>query len=254
MISARTISALCERGHRTGRISRGIHAAKGVTTPLHRRAGMAPVGGAWLRQIGEEAEIVAQVGRREEILAHYLAAALAHLARAGRIAHQFQHALGALFDARHQIARLAILNLQRNAADIAADDWAALPQPLRDGQAEALAERLLQHDRRHALEGVHLDIADAVHVREQVDIGIAVGVVLRALVVFHALRVVMGHRADQHQLHIREALTHDAVDINHAERVFPGIEARNLYEYRALWVNPVEADDARGVFIAHRGV
>src|SRR5690349_21793296 len=106
------------------------------TGSLYRRAMMTrPVR---LGQIGEEPQVVAQVGRREEVLTDYLAAKLTHLARPRRIAHQLQHALAAFLDAVDQIAGLAVLDLQWDASDIAANDWLALPQPFGDGQAESL--------------------------------------------------------------------------------------------------------------------
>ena len=52
------------------------------------------------------------------------------------------------------------LDLEPDAADIPADDRVLLPHRLRDVEAEALAERLLQDERGLALEGVDLQVAD----------------------------------------------------------------------------------------------
>ena len=71
-------------------------------------------------------------------------------------------------------------DLQRDAADVAADRRPALPQRLGDGQPEALADRLLDADVGLRLEGVDLDRADVVEVVEDLDVGVAAGVARRS--------------------------------------------------------------------------
>src|SRR3954471_18188789 len=85
-------------------------------------------------------------------------------------------ALRALLRGVHQEAVLAVLDLQGNAADVAGNRRAALPERLGDCQPEALADRLLQADVRLRLKGVDLDRADVVEVVEDLDVGVAVGV------------------------------------------------------------------------------
>src|SRR5690349_12710627 len=87
-----------------------------------------------------------------------------------------ERALRALLGRGHEEAGLAVLHLQRNAADVSADERTRLPERLRDGEAEALAGGLLNHDVRLRLEGVHLDRADVVQVVEDLDVGIALRV------------------------------------------------------------------------------
>ena len=82
-------------------------------------------------------------------------------------------ALGGLLGRVHQEAGLAVLDLERDAADVAGDRRAALPERLGDGQAEALADRLLQHHVGLGLEGVDLDRADVVEVVEDLDVLVA---------------------------------------------------------------------------------
>src|SRR3712207_8837952 len=46
------------------------------------------------------------------------------------------------------------------------------------------------------------------------------------------LRVVGGHGTDERELHVGHLLVHDAVGVDHAERVLPGAEARHLAQQR----------------------
>ena len=81
-----------------------------------------------------------------------------------------------------------------------------LPERLGDGQPEALADRLLEHRRRVHLERVDLDRADVVQVREDEDVGVAGRVGDGLVVVVPALGIVVRHRADERELHVRDAL------------------------------------------------
>src|SRR3954466_4464147 len=91
------------------------------------------------------------------------------------VVQNLQRALGTVLDRGHEIARLAVLDLERDAADVAADEGPPLPQRLRHRQAEALARGLLDHDVGERLERVDLDRTDVVEVVEDVDVGVAVG-------------------------------------------------------------------------------
>src|SRR3954453_14341059 len=82
-----------------------------------------------------------------------------------------ERALGAVLDRGDQVAGFAVLDLQRDPADVAADERATLPQRLADGQAEALLRGLLDHDVGERLERVDLDRPDVVEVVEDVDVG-----------------------------------------------------------------------------------
>src|SRR4051812_2658740 len=94
----------------------------------------------------EDPQPVAQQPRCQEVLADvFLAGAPELLAEVG-LAQDPQCAVGALLGRRHEVAGRPVLHLQRDAADVAADERARLPERLRDGQAEALTSRLLdQH-------------------------------------------------------------------------------------------------------------
>ena len=81
-------------------------------------------------QLVEDPQVVAQVARRQEVRAHVLLAAPAErLAELGVAQHR-KRALGALLDARHEKAGDAVLDLQRYAADVAADERPRLPDRL----------------------------------------------------------------------------------------------------------------------------
>ena len=102
------------------------------------------------------------------------------------------------------------------------------------------------------LERVHLDTADVVQVREDVDVRIALGVADGLVVVVPALGVVVRHRANERELHLGEALLHLTVGVDHAQRVLPGIEARDLRQQRPLDVDSELVDDV-GRILGRKG-
>ena len=104
------------------------------------------------------------------------------------------------------------------------------------------------------LERVDLDTADVVQVGEDVDVGVALGIADGLVVVVPALRIVVSHRADERKLHLREALFHLPIGIDHAQRILPGIEARDLRQQGSLDVDPELVDDVSGVLGRERHV
>src|SRR5205807_2373967 len=72
----------------------------------------------------------------------------------------------------------------------------------------------------------------ATEVREKVDIGIVARIPCRPLEPQPAFGVVLGHGADHEELNPRDGLLHEAVRIDHAERVLPGIEPAYLTDHR----------------------
>ena len=109
----------------------------------------------------------------------------------------------ALLDRVDEVAVEAVADLQLDAAGAAADDRPALPQPFAHGEAEALAQRLLQDHVGDALERVDLHRADLVEVRQQVDVAVAGACGLGVLPDLEPLGVVGRHRARQHELRVR---------------------------------------------------
>ena len=109
----------------------------------------------------------------------------------------------------------AVVDLQGDPADVAADHRPALPLGLGDGEPEALADRLLHADVGLGLKGVDLDRADVVEVVEDLDVGVAVGVAEGRVEEVPALGVVGGHRADQRQLGVGDALGDHPVGVDH---------------------------------------
>src|SRR3954447_20679327 len=121
----------------------------------------------------EDAEPVAQQPRGEEVLAHVLLAGTAELLAEVRVLEDAERAVGAVLGVRHEVAGLAVLHLERDAAHVAADERPRLPERLGDGQAEALARGLLNQHLGLRLERVHLDRPDVVQVVEDLDIRVA---------------------------------------------------------------------------------
>ena len=104
------------------------------------------------------------------------------------------------------------------------------------------------------LKRINFDGADVVHVREDVDVRIAGRVLDRAVVEVPPLRIVVRHRADECELHRGDALLDLAVGVDHAERVFPGVEAGNLGQERPADVDPELVDDVLRVLRRKRHV
>ena len=123
-----------------------------------------------------------------------------------------------------------------------------------DRQPEALARRLLDHDVRERLERVDLDRADVGEVVEDVDVRIAVGVRERGVVEVPALGVVRRHRADQRELHVGPLGLDQPVRVDHAHRVLPRVEARDLAHHRPRRVDAELLADELGVLERERHV
>ena len=97
------------------------------------------------------------------------------------------------------------------------------------------------------LERVHLDGTDVVEVRQDEDVRVVARVRHRPVVEVPALGVVVRHRADERQLHVRPLRLDDPVGVDDAERVLPRVEARDLGQQRTLEVDAELVDDVRGV-------
>ena len=200
-----------------------------------------------LEQIGEEPQVVAQQARREELAADLLLAEQRHMPVLLGVGHDLQAALGALGGRADQVPGHAVLDLQRDAADVAADDRPALPEALGHGEPEPLARGLLQDHVGVALERVDLHRADVVEVGEDEHVGVAAHVVDDALEVVPALGVVAGHGTDERELHVGVLRLDGAVDVDHAERVLPRVEAGDLQQQRAVHVDAELAHDVARV-------
>src|SRR3712207_3776151 len=86
------------------------------------------------------------------------------------------------------------------------------------------------------------------------DILVTRGVVDGLVPVVPSLGVVVGHRADQDELHLGHLLLYRPVDVYDAQRVFPGVEARDLQDIRPLWIHPELVGYVAGVFGGERHV
>src|SRR5690349_3609305 len=90
----------------------------------------------------QQVEPVAQQARREELAAGVLLAFAAERLAQPRVLEDLEAAFRALLGGIDKEAGDAVFDLQRNAADVAADRRPPLPQRLGHGQPEALADRL----------------------------------------------------------------------------------------------------------------
>src|SRR3954462_2641072 len=96
-------------------------------------------GGLGLEQLAEDPQVVAQVARREEALAHVLlAAAPERLAQRG-VEQDVERAFRAGLHVTDEIPGDAVLALQRDPPNVPADERPPLPEGLADGEPEALA-------------------------------------------------------------------------------------------------------------------
>ena len=125
-----------------------------------------------------------------------LAADVAHALRQLLVAQERKDSFGALLRGVDEIAGLAVDELERNAAHVARHHRPSFPQRFRDHQAEPFPHRFLDHNLR-PLEGVYLYVADAVQVRENVNVVVLPGAPDGALVPGPALRIVVRHRGDE---------------------------------------------------------
>ena len=140
-------------------------------------------------------------------------------------------------------------------ADAAGDGRPSLPERLAHREAEALADRLLDHGGGVHLERVHLDGADVVQVREDVDVRVARRVSDGLVVELPALRVVVRHRADERELDVRDAPPSRAryASITPSGS-FHGSNRETCVSSGRVDVDPELVDDVRGVLGRQRHV
>ena len=162
--------------------------------------------------------------------------------------------IGTCFRGIDEPAGDAVIDLRDDPADAAGDHRPRLPERLRNRQPESLFDRLLNRHRRVHLECVHLDRTNVVQVREDEDVRVVGRILDRAVVVLPPLRVVMRHRPDERELDVRVSLLHGPIGVDHAERVLPRIEPRDLRQQRAAGVHAELVDDVLRVLARERHV
>ena len=140
----------------------------------------------------------------------------------------------ALLDRVDEVAVLAVADLQHDAAGAAADDRPALPEPLAHGEAEALAQRLLDHDVGDALERVDLHVPTCWMFESRWMSRSPARAASVSLPDLEALGVVGGHRAREHELRVGHLLAHDAERLDDADRVLPRVVAAHLAHDRPV--------------------
>src|SRR5215216_1569161 len=218
------------------------------TPRLYQAARKRPPKPALQPEVGEDPHPIEQQPRREEALTRALLPRPPQPAAQLRVLQDLDAPLGRLLRRGDEVAVLAVDDLQRDPADVPADRRAPLPERLRHSQPEPLADRLLHDDVGLRLECVHLDRADVVEVVEDLDVRIRAGVLEGAVEELPALGVVGRHRTDQSQLHVGDLFGDLPVGVDHANRVFPRVEAGDLADHRPVDVDPeLVADEGRVV-------
>ncbi len=147
-----------------------------ATARRRRRASSRPCVGLPADEQVEEREPVAQEPRREEVDADVLLASPAPSAsrpQGRRARRRRASAHSSTVSTRYPVSRSWIWSTIPPTRP--ATTGRRLPERLGHRQAEPLADRLLQHRGRVNLEGVHLDRADVVQVREDEDVWVAGG-------------------------------------------------------------------------------
>src|SRR5829696_4463887 len=114
-------------------------------------------GPAGLEKTTEQLDVLSQRPRAQERVADVLTGALAELLGSVAVREQVPQCRSERLEVKrvHQHAILAVEYLVLDASDPARHHRAALPHRFRNGQAEALREALLDHDRGVALKRVH---------------------------------------------------------------------------------------------------
>jgi hypothetical protein len=132
--------------------------------------------------------------------------------------------------------RVMVDDLERDPSRLPSDDGLALPQGLGHGQAESLADRLLDHDVGAALQRV--DRAVRIGGQEQdVDVRILARRLADLLQDRRALGIVVGRPPGQDELR-GELLPDQAVRLDDADGVLEPVEPGHLQQHRALGVEP----------------
>src|SRR5262249_9686046 len=166
--------------------------------------------------------------RHEEILPYCLSRVPAKAIAQLRILQDLHDSFRGFVNAVNQKPILTILDLLPDAADVATYDCGAFPHRFSDGQAKAFADGLLQHDVSSALEGVY----ESRIVGSENDDALVDGTVDR-LEYDLTLRIVQCIVADQHERAIH-FFARFAEGLDHAHRILPTIEARDLYHQRPI--------------------
>ncbi len=146
-------------------------------------------------------------------------------------------------DRVHEEAGQSFLDLEPDPSHGPRHHRLLLPHRLRHHQPEALSDGFLHDDGRRPLQGVHPQVVDAVQVREDVDVGVAIPMLVREVEVLHALGIVVCERADEHELEPVDISARQPKPVNDAQWIFPGIEPRNLTDDRAGGIDGKTAHD-----------
>ena len=142
---------------------------------------------------------------------------------------------------------------------VASDDGLAFPHGLGDREAEALAQRFLQHDVGRGLQGVDGPVA-VVARRQHVDVRVSLGRLAHLLSTISPSGSSAALPAGQHQLQAGNELLGQSVGLDDSQRVLEPVETRDLQDDRPLRVDAellqhsaARLAPSRGRFFSLRG-
>src|SRR5712692_264900 len=205
-------------------------------------------------EVGENPQVFPQVPGDQEMTADPLPSGSSHRFPPRGILEELERPIGAFLDAGDEVAMNAVLDLQADSGDVAADHRDALPQGFAHDEPEPLAQRFRDRHVGLSLEHVHLERPDPTEIGEEVDVRIVPRMPGGALEPHPPLRIVPGHRGDQQQLHARNLLFHQAIRVDDTERILPRIEAADLGDHGAFEINVEAGQDGLQLLPVHMAV
>src|SRR2546425_407330 len=163
------------------------------------------------------------------------------------------------FSALHKIVFVSCGNLHGDTASATCHYRFSFPECFCHDQTETFANGFLQNHSSAALEDIDLHTPHTSHIREQIEIWILDGLRIDLVQYFPALGIVPCHGTHHRELNIRNLLLREPVRADNSERIFPGIEARDLKQQWPAHINAHLCDGAatdlrRQIHVLGRGV
>src|SRR2546422_439300 len=148
------------------------------------------------------------------------------------------------FNALHKIVFVSCGNLHGDTASAACHYRFSFPECFCHDQTETFANGFLQNHSSAALEDIDLHTPHTSHIREQIEIWILDGFKIDLVQYFPALGIVPCHGTHHRKLNIRNFLLSEPIRADNSERIFPGIEARDLKQQWPAHINAHLCDGA----------
>src|SRR2546425_407327 len=149
-----------------------------------------------------------------------------------------------VFRALHKIVFVSCGKLHGDTASAACHYRFSFPECFCHDQTETFANGFLQNHSSAALEDIDLHTPHTSHIREQIEIWILDGFKIDLVQYFPALGIVPCHGTHHRKLNIRNFLLSEPIRADNSERIFPGIEARDLKQQWPAHINAHLCDGA----------